>query len=163
MEIARVPSGGNPPLGMQTSLFELTAQFSFAPDTTFAQAATTTVATAQKIGGMQAAKAVTDSQKKASADYLKDLEVTMNRAVEIHSGSNQNRIALQEQVHWRPLELVDGLLPIGQSKVEGEAVLVAHPGRVASSELLGNRPNCWATGNHWAKPFAHRETPQRRS
>ena len=43
----------------QADTIILESQFSFAPDTTFAQAATTTVAAAQKIGGMQAAKAVT--------------------------------------------------------------------------------------------------------
>jgi Zn-dependent metalloprotease len=37
----------------------LESQFSFAPDTTFAQAAAVTVATAQKIGGNSAANAVT--------------------------------------------------------------------------------------------------------
>ena len=37
----------------------LESQFSFAPDTTFAQAAAVTVATAKKIGGDSAANAVT--------------------------------------------------------------------------------------------------------
>ena len=43
----------------QADTIILESQFSFAPDTTFAQAAAVTVATAQKIGGTKAAKAVT--------------------------------------------------------------------------------------------------------
>ena len=43
----------------QADTIILESQFSFAPDTTFAQAAAVTVATAQKIGGNKAAKAVT--------------------------------------------------------------------------------------------------------
>ena len=43
----------------QADTIILESQFSFAPDTTFAQAAAVTVTTAQKIGGTKAAKAVT--------------------------------------------------------------------------------------------------------
>jgi len=43
----------------QADTIILESQFSFAPDTTFAEAAAVTVATAQKIGGWKAAKAVT--------------------------------------------------------------------------------------------------------
>jgi hypothetical protein len=43
----------------QADTIILESQFSYAPDTTFAQAAAVTVATAQKIGGWKAAKAVT--------------------------------------------------------------------------------------------------------
>jgi Zn-dependent metalloprotease len=43
----------------QADTIILESQFSFAPDTTFAEAAAVTVTTAQKIGGTKAAKAVT--------------------------------------------------------------------------------------------------------
>ena len=43
----------------QADTIILESQFSYRPDTTFAQAAAATVSTAQKIGGPKAAKAVT--------------------------------------------------------------------------------------------------------
>ena len=57
----RVPSGtsGTRSASTQADTIILESQFSFAPDTTFAQAAAVTVATAQKICGTKAAKAVT--------------------------------------------------------------------------------------------------------
>lgn len=40
-------------------------------------------------------------------------------------------VMLQKRMHGRPLELVNGLPSVGQGKVEGEVVLVAHRRRVA--------------------------------
>ena len=40
-------------------------------------------------------------------------------------------VVLQKRMHGRPLKLVNGLPSVGQSKVEGKVVLVAHRRRIA--------------------------------